>query len=204
MLEGKKMKFKTEICPNCGSEKINYASLETSSGTTFIGIGLPEKYYCKNCGYTGSVILKVDRRKIKKMKFKNFNYKKKKVKHRHTRKPEIMKPILTLTVLFFFITAVLLLFPKHDVSIEETKFIPSDFGMMTIEEMPKGTVISIEPELETITYMTTENKKIEEIDNALGLENTVGYIIPLFFLFLVTGFLVLGLSAHWKRIKLFN
>ena len=58
------MKFKTEICPNCGSEKIDYASLEAGSGTSFLGIGLPEKYYCKNCGYAGSVILKVDRRKI--------------------------------------------------------------------------------------------------------------------------------------------
>jgi len=198
------MKYKTEVCPNCGSGRIDYASLEASSGTSFLGIGLPEKYYCKNCGYTGSVIIKVDKRKIKKMKFKNFNYKKfTPVKERETRKIEVMKPVFTLTVMFFLLIAVLLLFPRYNVTRDAVEFDNNIVGATTITNIPKGTVTSIETESEPVTYITMETRNIDEIDQALGLENTIGFIVPLFFLFLVIGFSVLALSSHWERLKLF-
>lgn len=48
------------VCPNCGSPEIQYAT--TSGGTTagIIGMGVPQLYYCRKCGYQGSVIIETE------------------------------------------------------------------------------------------------------------------------------------------------
>lgn len=46
------------ICPKCGSARIIYAG--TSTGTPYGSTD--QRYYCKDCGYRGSLIIDVDER----------------------------------------------------------------------------------------------------------------------------------------------
>ena len=40
--EGKKV----QICPSCGSPRLEYASMDSRSVKTIIGLGAPNKFYC--------------------------------------------------------------------------------------------------------------------------------------------------------------
>lgn len=195
-------KFKIKVCPNCGSPDIDYASLESDSGKEFLGIGIPEKYYCKNCGYTGSVILEVDKRKLKNIKFKNINFKKKtktrrvKIKKHNVRRVELMKPVFVLTVLFFLITSIFFLIPV----IKNNNQMPNSIKI-GLSETVKGDYKNSQNES---TYEKTDISRVREISNALGLENSVGFLTPLFFLFFTLALIILGFSAHLERLKLFQ
>ena len=199
--------YMVKVCPNCGSTNIDYASLEEGSGKEFLGIGLPEKYYCKDCGYTGSVILEVDKRKLKDIKFKKINFKKqhkekarkeKKKKH-EVRKVELMKPVFALTVLFFILTSLVFLTPivKNQQHQGTGGFIQTSITQTSKTENQSN------PNPYT-KYEKTDVSKVEGISNALGIESAVGFLTPLFFLFFTIALIILGLSAHWERIKLFE
>ena len=202
-----KKSYMVKVCPNCGSTNIDYASLEEGSGKEFLGIGLPEKYYCKDCGYTGSVILEVDRRKLKDIKFKKINFKKqhkekskvKKKKH-EVRNVELMKPVFVLTVLFFLLTSLVFLSPvvKSQNQQGTGGFIQTSITQTSKTNNQKN---NTNPYTQ---YEKTDVTKVKGISNALGIESAVGFLTPLFFLFFTIALVILGLSAHWERIKIFE
>ncbi len=185
-------KFKVKVCPNCGSTNIDYANLEAGAGTGFLGIGLPEKYYCKNCGYTGSVILEIDKRKLKDIKFKNINYKKTKRKKHKVRNPELMKPLFALTALFFIITAVFFLIPEIKTSSMKPNSITANYSQQGGQTVPET------------KYVAGDVEKIRGVSTATGIEQATGFLVPLFFMFFTLAIILLGISAHWEKIKIFQ
>jgi len=187
------MKYKVRVCPNCGSTNIDYANLETEAGRGFLGIGIPERYYCKDCGYVGSVILEVDRRKLKNMKFKKINYKKQKIKRKHRiRRTELMKPVFAITALFFIITSVFFLVPEIKTGNTSTKWITVNYNATGGQTIPEK------------KYTAGDIEKIREVSTATGIQQTTGFLVPLFFMFFTIAIVVLGISAHWERIRLFQ
>ena len=100
------------------------------------------------------------------------------------------------------LTAVFLLFPRYNLTTGRAEFDSNIIGATTISpSMEEPTTIGTETQ--PIQVIEIETRGIDEIDQALGLQNTIGFIVPLSFLFLVLGFLVLILSSHWERMKLF-
>ena len=55
------------ICPECGSNRIEYASTMVESGS-FIGIGLPQMFNCKDCKYKGPLVVEIDKEDAKRYK----------------------------------------------------------------------------------------------------------------------------------------
>jgi len=54
---GKKTKFEGKVCPVCGSGSFVHSG--TFSGWTLPGVHTAQKYLCKNCGYTGPIIIEL-------------------------------------------------------------------------------------------------------------------------------------------------
>lgn len=192
------------VCPNCGSPRIDYASLRKRSGA-ILGLGVPEQYYCLRCGYVGSVVVSIPRDKLKKVKFKPKQIK----KIRTEKTAEILEPVFVGVVLIFLVLAIFLLIPKYDI-IKETEvslnFTPQQMGSVTsIVYVPPPTQIEENGGRTAYgTYWVIRNASISNIDRAFGYENVLGFLTPFFFLFFVLGFLILMIYSHWHRINFFQ
>lgn len=185
-----------KVCPNCGSPDINYASLQSGSGE-MVGIGLPEKYYCPKCNYCGSVILEMNEKQSKGAKFSGKPY------HSHHRSVEAMKPVFTMTLILFMITAAVLLIPKYDIG-KELSSVPHETSH-SITYLPTQVPDSITGNNYTYTIIEAENTQavISSINSAIGASN-VGFLVPAFFLFFISGIMALMLMNHYRRLKIFE
>jgi hypothetical protein len=187
-----------KVCPNCGSSEIDYASLQTGSGE-MVGIGLQAKYYCPKCGYCGSVILEMNEKQRNESKFSKQIY-----HSGHHRSVEAMKPVFTMTLILFMITAVVLLVPKYEINKEPSVVSPDTSHSITY--LPVRVSDSIMGGNYTYTIIEAENTQaiISSVDSALGLMNVSGFLVPAFFLFFVSGMITLMIMNHYRRAKIFR
>jgi hypothetical protein len=195
------------VCPNCGSPDINYASLERRSGA-IIGIGIPEQYYCKNCGYTGSVILEIPKTALKHVNFKRFSRVKRRKRYVDEKSTEVLRPIYVGVLLVFLATALIFMFPTYEVfssyegQIDITKLASSSERVMVLPTTwgeSQGTA-----QQPGLIYVAVKNSPLNDIDRALGTGGMVGFLTPLFFLLFLGGFLMLMIASHWHRIRMFT
>jgi len=200
----KKKKQKEEkkvlICPVCGSRRIDYASLYPESGE-IVGLGIPEKYYCPDCGYKGPVAIEVYEKEVK-------NARKQILKKRIARKKEaprhveILKPVFTVIILLFFITAFAMMIPHYKIKRTTPEAIGYNLGTSTeLQEYQNTAVKTAAPPIITVDY---ENSSMKQISNAIGFPTLASILFPLFMIFFTAGFLVLMIYSHGKRLEMFS
>lgn len=192
------------VCPNCGSPYIEYASLRADSGS-IIGIGVPEKYYCPSCGYKGPVILEMTNEQLKKHKFNRTPWEEKKMRVDH-RSAEAVKPVFTLILILFLFAAVSLMIPRYELTREPNELDLQKIG--SIQHVPVGGKITITESDQIVdyggTYYEVQSSYLSEVDRALGLQNVGGFLVPMFFMFFISGFFALLIYSHWHRVKFFS
>jgi predicted RNA-binding Zn-ribbon protein involved in translation (DUF1610 family) len=215
MPKSKEIKKPVKVCPNCGDPNIEYASVMRESAVTITGFGLPEVYYCKNCGYEGSVILEVDKRDLKKIK---FPHKIKKIKMNDKRSAEIMRPVFVVCILLFFIAAVVFFMPAslaqqpalapENVIIIGDEQILFDIPTQTqpligtiVGEIPVGDMTRIEAETAEGVYYVyiTPDDRVVDVQKATGIASITGFMFPLFLIFFVLGMLALMVYSQLTR-----
>lgn len=227
MVNARKTKFDLDskkelmICPNCGSPRIDYASLERRSGA-IIGIGIPEKYFCKKCGYLGSIVIEVNRndfRKIKKkfgkvsrktiLKASKSLLRRKQKELRAKTSTEVLKPAFTGTLVVFFVIAIFFLFPRYEVLKGP---IPENLSATA----GSSTIIGISPqermvwtENQTVTtgfnlYLVIQNTSIIDLDRALGIGGLSAFLVPVFFLIFLAALIAIMIFSHWHRVRFFG
>lgn len=195
-----------EVCPHCGSTDVEYASMVEEPGT-ITGFGLPEKYFCKRCGYRGSVILEMSKNDIRRTNFskKLWVNKNEKIDYRSV---EIFKPVFITISIVFLITSFMLLVPAYDFSVEPISEINyTQLGSITT--LPSGKEIYIMKSGEKYVpygekYLKLSESPFTYVENALGLKNVQGFLVPVFFLFFISGLFVLMIYSHWHRIRFFT
>jgi len=97
---------KVFLCPRCGSRNIDYASISSAS-QTFLGLGLPELFYCKDCGYLGPLVIEIDSKGER--HYKQFVKRRKKPSENEIKsrgKHSVIRPVFLAVLLFFFVSAV--------------------------------------------------------------------------------------------------
>ena len=170
------------VCPNCGSRDIEIESL---TGAGIVGLGLPEKYYCHNCGYSG-IPLEVTESQYKKLEFKP-----KKVRPpRRTKKvkeaQEFVRTVLVLVFLAFFALSVFILLPGQT----------SPQAQQIRTSPPEGT--------QSWQAFVTGPQEEQDVSRATGLAMVQAFLLPVFLLFFTLGLLALGIYSHWHRMLLFQ
>lgn len=100
------------ICPSCGSRRIQYASTMAESGS-FVGLGLPEMFYCKDCKYKGPIVVEIDAGGEK--RYKQYIKKHRKIpekQHKMKRDFDALRAVFVSVLVMFFIVSALLLIPQ--------------------------------------------------------------------------------------------
>lgn len=194
-----------KVCPNCGSIEIDYASMRSDSGS-LVGIGLAEKYYCPNCGYRGSVILKMTPSQIKKHRFSKKPWHSKPGRKEGYKSVEVIKPVFITVLLLFFFMAFILMIPRYEIASEQEVFEINQFGSVTY--LPDGKEILITEQGEYVKqgqkYLKVSESSFVYIEDATGLKNVGGFLVPAFFMFFLSGFFILMIYSHWHRVKFFT
>jgi len=199
------------VCPNCGSPEIEYASMMRESTISIAGFGLPEKYYCKGCGYEGSVILEMPADKVGKVKFHN---KPVKIPMPDKASVEIVKPVFMMVVFLFFAVTVFMAFnpvnfgeepdqPEYytilgeKVLAEEIELPLRDLGTMKMPGIKKEMhfLETAEGELLVAVY----DVDLIDIGSATGTGMVKGFTFDLFMTIFISGLLVLLIAHHWQR-----
>jgi len=197
--------MKNLVCPNCGSNQIDYGSLTIGATKTITGLGIPQMYYCPECGYEGPVILEIDQKHMKKTKFPRKKFKTK-ILGKHS--IEVLRPIFTIVIMVFILITTLAFIPlkesklytenltplpanylegKEIVSIEMTEM-PQFDGQVLVEKIDTGeTVIEVKENVPP------------EFDIKLGTESVHTFIWPLFMIIFVLGFIGLMIAKHYER-----
>ena len=209
------------VCPACGSSAIEYASMVKESGSAITGFGLPEQYFCKNCTYAGSVVLEIDKNKLSRLSFPYVKTKTRSTLFRHDLQPRtawLYKPIFLIVIVLFLTLTIALLTPTqvNQVAQEQYFTFQGHNATITVSGQPivvlpvKNTisvplttggyaVISTQPitPKETSVYIAVYNQTITSaLHKATGLDNTTGFLVDLFFLFLAIGILVAMAASY--------
>ncbi|MEM0372760.1 MAG: TFIIB-type zinc ribbon-containing protein [archaeon] len=192
------------VCPNCGSPYIEYASLREESGS-LVGIGIPEKYYCPRCGYRGSVVLEMTSEQLKRRRFSKKEWSEHPLRVTK-RSSEAVKPIFTIMLLLFFFAAFSLMIPRYQILKEPQPVNIYDQG--SIQFIPSGDEMSIKESGQAVKYgelyYSVQSSGLSYVDRALGLQNVGGFLVPMFFLLFIAGFMALMLYSHWHRVQFFG
>lgn len=193
-----------QVCPDCGSPRLEYASMDTRATGTITGLGAPEVYYCKNCGYEGSIkvempISQLSEEKIEKIK------KKKRVDKEKKKKPDILKPIFTTVIILFLIAAILTAFVGNRGQTQE----PED--TINVQGYPQYT-INDSKNLKDSNY--TGGSRIAEspgnqtslkmVSRGTGIEEATGFFLPMFIIFLFIGLFTYMIWSYGHRIEHFK
>ncbi len=184
-----KKKEKILVCPKCGSSNIEYASLDVRSGE-IVGLGVPEKYYCRDCGYVGSIAIEIEKTKTGKLKKRKI--KARKVK---TLTVEELKPVYTAVIILFLIASIGLMLPKYEVK-------PKAVQGETITAIMNFS----KPKEKPITQklLIAKPSSIQEISRAIGYPSISGILLPSFLLVFISGLVVLMLLTYVERLKKFS
>lgn len=171
-----------------------------------VGLGIPQQYFCKDCGYTGSIILEVPKSAVHVIDFKRIR--RRRNTPVHERSTEILRPIYTTVLLIFAFAAVLFLIPKYEVfssydgTVDISKLGSSYQPIYTVPT----TVSENQPAVQQpgISYISVRESAINDLDRAMGGSGVLGFTTPLFFLLFIAGFLMLMIASHWYRIRMFS
>ncbi len=198
------MKVKeVEVCPNCGSPRVEYAATEARSGA-LLGIGIPEQYYCKDCGYTGSIILEVPKSAIGNINFRRIR--KGRSMPIGPKSTEVLKPIYTAVLLVFMFTIFLFLIPRYEVLSGYSGQSTSQLGTSTTQIVTIPTAYKQnQPASQApgVSYIAVKESALDYVDRALGSD--IGtFVVPLFFILFLSGFIMLMIASHWYRIRMFT
>jgi uncharacterized integral membrane protein len=185
------------------------------STAAIAGLGLPEEYYCKKCGYQGSIILEVDRKSWRKGKytFRTRPYVPPKLWDKKT--VELAKPVFSVMMLLFFAVLVLLVIPMSKVENPVIKQIGSYQVIPTLdgEKVPLvlGSTLATPLNYPTLplfskeiagltnTYWTAGgNATMSPLERAIGI-NVLGFVFPLFITFFMIGILAILIYSHLHR-----
>lgn len=187
-----------------------------------IGIGIPEKYFCKKCGYLGSVIIEVSRDDFEEIEKRFGNISRKTIlkasksllrrrqeQSRAKTSAEVLKPAFTGTILVFFVIAILFLYPRYEVLKGP---IPENLSVTA----GSTTIIGISPqervmwtENQTVAtgfnlYLIIQNSSIIDLDRALGIGGLSAFLLPLFFLVFLGALIAIMIFSHWHRVRFFG
>ncbi len=173
------------VCPNCGSREIEIASL---TGAGMVGLGLPEKYYCHNCGYLG-LPLEVTESQYKKLKFTPKKIRKPRMTKTLKEAQEFVRVVLVLTVLAFFAFSVFLFMPGQ----ESTYYPPQKITGEPAKQ----------PQFTWQAFATPDTEE-QDVSRATGLASVQAFLLPMFLLFFTLGMLAMGIYSHWHRMRLFG
>lgn len=198
-----------QACPKCGSPRLNYASMETGATGTITGLGAPGVYYCKDCGYEGSIKLHIPVNELNKDQIKKIKKRKPKKKTaKGKKKSDIMKPIFVTSILLFLVAATLAtLSGAFPIASSRT---PIDrTGFPEIEETPTNltnvTQETIYPEEPAITPEAHENySELAAISRGAGIETTVGLVFPIFIIFFFIGLFVYMIWFYGYKLEHFE
>lgn len=187
--DSKKEEKKVQICPKCGSPRLGYASMDTRSVKTIIGLGAPEKYYCKDCGYEGSVKLEVPISEIGGIKPQELRKRREEKK----KKPYILKPIfITVIIAFLIATALITLRGVDTTNVgSDLKGVPS----YSSEEL------NVSPSQEIGSGTPGNYTGVEDVSESTGIQESTGFMFPMFIIFLFVGLLVYMIWFYSFRVK---
>ena len=212
---GKKVKGKAdkivEVCPNCGSSNIEYATTMRESTISIAGFGLPEKYYCKNCGYEGSVILEMPQSKVGRAPFPRKHVK---IEMPDRGSVEVLRPVFATSVLVFFVVCALFFFtaayfvgPEEEpeyftimgekVSPVEIEQPLQEIGSVTIPGISQEIVFKETPSGQMLVAVV--NVSMFSLGTATGIQGVTGFTFSLFIMVFFAAFVVLMVLHHWKR-----
>ena len=197
--------MKDLVCPNCGSEQIDYSSLTIGSTKTIIGLGIPEMYFCPDCGYEGPVIMEIDQKHLKEVHFPRKKFKARKF-DKHS--ADILKPIFTIVILVFVLITALAFIPNNNTRYysEDLTPLPDNYldGKEVVEfhlaEMPQFDGAVLVEKIDTgETIIEVQEPEPPELDVKLGTESVHSFIWPLFMTIFVIGFIGLMIAKHYER-----
>lgn len=183
-----------QVCPKCGSPRIDYASMDTRSVRTVIGLGTPNKYYCKDCGYEGMIKIKTSIDGAERIK-EDARKKKAKEKEEKKKTPVILKPLSIILIIGFLITAIFI--AMTPIETETTPYIP--FGR-SIEEEPLNLT---EEESDLLEEPLEAQPDTEPVRRATGI-TIIGFLVPMFIIFFLVGLLVYMIWYYMERISKHN
>ncbi len=191
---------KALICPKCGSRNIDYASLHPESGE-IVGLGIPEKYYCSDCGYTGSIIIELDEKNLKTTKVKLLK-KEWKTRRRRASHVEILKPVFAVVILFFLLTTFAMVIPKY--KIEKAQPQTNFFEIGSIKGLEQTNKETITSKTTPILVVSVQNSSISQVAEAIGFPSIASFLFPLFLIFFTAGLFILMIYSHGQRLKMFS
>ncbi|MFW5902335.1 MAG: hypothetical protein ACOCTT_00395, partial [archaeon] len=190
--EAKKREKTVKVCPKCGSPRIDFASMNTKSIGTVIGLGTPNKYYCKDCGYEGLIRIEASAEEIERMKDETRKRLRKEEKIKRKKTPLILKPLSIVLILGFLITAIFI--AMNPIGTETSSYIPIGQRM---EEEPLN--VTEEKEANLMEEPYDIYPETESIRRATGI-TIIGFLVPLFIIFFLIGLLVYLIWYYLERI----
>ncbi len=197
-----------QICPECGSPRIEYASLDTRATGTITGLGAPEVYYCKDCGYEGSIKLKVPVDQLKEHQKEKLSQKKRSKTKEKKKKADALKPIFTLTVLLFLAAAVLTATVGRR-STEAATGAVNQTNYPMIQENPLYQLNQTEGTGETPEKKITgggygNQTSLKMVSRGTGLEEVTGYLFPMFVIFFSIGIFSYMIWTYGHKLEHFQ
>ncbi|MBI1973361.1 TFIIB-type zinc ribbon-containing protein [Candidatus Micrarchaeota archaeon] len=188
------------VCPNCGSRDIQYASMRQDAPRVFVGIGLPEVYYCPDCGYEGGVVLEMNASSRGKGRFPNKPLRL--VTPTLPNRPDVetVKPAFTIVVLVFFVfTAFFFANRPAQLAYEQpttnttslansrSDFLPQLFEKLAVEQEPP--IITGPPAAGNFYSIVGE----------AGISSSAGIMVSLLLIALMVAFAGVMIGHHYQR-----
>jgi|GEM_PF-1719938 len=189
-----------QVCPDCGSPRLEYASMDTRSVKTIIGLGAPNKYYCKDCGYEGSVKLEAPVSEIEEMRPKDSKTQEREriEREREGKKapetPSVLKPISIILILGFLITAVFVALTP--IRREALPYYGGEPETLTNETLN----LTEEREDPYLREPWEEHPETEPVRRATGIQMVTGFLVPLLIIFFLVGLLVYLIWYYANRL----
>ncbi|MEM3412069.1 MAG: TFIIB-type zinc ribbon-containing protein [archaeon] len=184
-----------KVCPNCGSTEIEYASLDKRSGE-FVGIGVPQKYFCKNCGYTGSVIIETKKYFRRKPKILDYEAK--------TWEKSSISRIFVFSILFFLAASLVFLGYQKETSTEKVEGL---LKILNVSEPKQGSLTILPMQKGYLVYKETGEKLYVPAKaipwylstTSFGYGAFLDIFIPFFFMFFVAGLIAFLIGISIKK-----
>ncbi len=198
-----------QVCPECGSPRLEYASMDTRATGTITGLGAPEVYYCEDCGYEGSIKLEMPVSQLDKPQIEKLKERKtKKETKEGKKKSDVLKPIFTTVILLFLVAAVLTMIRGRVTRTGEAgAFNQSGYPMIQSGSLnlSNQSQVNLSTQEQVITEGGPGNfTQLEKVSRGVGLEESVGLFFPMFMVFLFIGLFVYMIWMYGYRIEHFK
>lgn len=190
-----------QVCPECGSPRLEYASMDTRSTKTITGLGAPEVYYCKDCGYEGSVKLEMPINQLEEKDIDKIKRRTTDKSYKKKRKPDVLKPIFSTVIVLFLVAAVFTALSGvgRSNTLDKTSKIGYPQYTSNFSTQEKGgedrQIVSEGPENQTGLQMVSRGS---------GIGKTTSFLFPIFIIFLFLGLFSYMIWTYGYRIQHFQ